>query len=130
MPNLRLKQIQDSDDRHYENRFNGYITVAMAYICTKFCTRLSKYTSHKIQYGGGRYFEIQFKIHFNSDNSVIIAHICTTSQKQIYLQISLLRKFKIFYMESVQHYIRFFCKFALEIYFSRKTNSRQLAAIY
>ena len=55
----------------------------MAYICTKFYSGTknhtpqailpSKFNSRKIQYGGGRHFEI----HFNGHNSVTIAHICT-----------------------------------------------------
>jgi len=59
----------------------------------------SKFTSHKIQDGGGRHFEI----HVNGHNSVITALICTkfgaetknTSRKRRYLQISLLRKSKM-----------------------------------
>ena len=61
----------------------GYISAAMAYICTKFYTGTknhtpqasfpSKFNFRKIQDGGGRYFEI----HFNGHNSVSIAHICT-----------------------------------------------------
>jgi len=63
--------------------FIGYISVAIAYICTKFYTGtknhtpqailLSKFNSRKMQDGGGRHFEI----HFNGHISVTTKHICT-----------------------------------------------------
>jgi len=59
---------------------NGNIWVAMAYICTKFCivTKIgvlpSIFTSHKMENGGSRHFEVQF----NGHDSDKIAHICTT----------------------------------------------------
>jgi len=38
--NFTSDKIQDGGGRHFENRFNGYISAAMASICTKFCTGL------------------------------------------------------------------------------------------
>ena len=32
------EKIQDGGGRHFENWFNGYISVAMAYNCMEFCT--------------------------------------------------------------------------------------------
>jgi len=105
----RRKWIEAGGGRHFENSCNGYISVAVACISTKFCTLTendvprailpSKFTSYKIQDGGGRHFEFRF----NDHNLVITAYICTnlaqklktTSRIQSYLQISLLRQSKM-----------------------------------
>jgi len=79
------EKIQDGGRRHFENWFNGYLSVGMAHICTKFYTGTKnhipqsilplKFNSNKIQDGNGRLFEI----HFNGHNSVKVKHICTKS---------------------------------------------------
>ena len=64
-------------------RVNGHNSAPIARICTKFDTEIqngvleavlpSKFTSNKIQYGGGRHFEI----HINGYNMATIAYIST-----------------------------------------------------
>jgi len=42
------RKIQDGGGRHFENWFNGYISVARAYICTKFYTGTKNHTPQAI----------------------------------------------------------------------------------
>jgi len=82
------EKFQDGGGHRFENWFNGYISVAMAYIWTKFYTGTknltpqailpSKFNFHKIQVGGSRHFEILF----NGRSTVIVEHIRTKFGKE------------------------------------------------
>jgi len=137
-----MAAIQNGGGRQFENWFIGYISVAMAYIWTKFYAGTinhtpqailpSKVHSHKIQDVAAAilwfFLTATTRLLLNIFAQNLAQRLETTSRKQFYFQISLLRKFNmaagIFSKIQIQIKIHFnghpghYCVYSHKIWYS------------